>query len=46
MSARGFILRAVAAYGLPESLRLTVGGEEANRGVVAALAEFMQGGGD
>jgi histidinol-phosphate aminotransferase len=46
LSARGFILRAVAAYGLPESLRLTVGGEEANTGVVAALAEFMRGTGD
>ena len=43
LSARGFILRAVAAYGLPESLRLTVGGEEANKGVVAALAGFMRG---
>ena len=43
LSARGFILRAVAAYGLPDSLRLTVGGEEANKGVVAALAEFMRG---
>jgi histidinol-phosphate aminotransferase len=46
LSSRGFILRAVAAYGLPQSLRLTVGGEEANRGVVAALAEFMRGEGD
>ncbi len=46
LSARGYILRAVAAYGLPESLRLTVGGEEANKGVVAALAEFMRGEGD
>ena len=46
LSARGFILRAVAAYGLPDCLRLTVGGEEANRGVVAALAEFMRGEGD
>ena len=46
LSARGFILRAVAAYGLPESLRLTVGGEEANKGVVAALTEFMRGKGD
>src|SRR6202020_1147682 len=43
LSARGFILRAVVAYGLPASLRLTVGGEEANKGVVAALAEFMRG---
>jgi histidinol-phosphate aminotransferase len=46
LSARGFILRAVAAYGLPDSLRLTVGREEANEGVVAAIAEFMRGKGD
>jgi histidinol-phosphate aminotransferase len=46
LSARGFILRAVAAYGLPDSLRMSVGGEEANRGVVAALSEFMRGEGD
>jgi histidinol-phosphate aminotransferase len=46
LSARGFILRAVAAYGLPDSLRLTVGGEEANRGVAAALGAFMRGEGD
>ena len=43
LSARGFILRAVAAYGLPDCLRLTVGREEANRGVVAALTEFLRG---
>jgi histidinol-phosphate aminotransferase len=43
LSARGFILRAVAAYGLPDSLRLTVGREEANKGVVASLTEFMRG---
>ncbi|MCO6051665.1 histidinol-phosphate transaminase [Mesorhizobium sp. RP14(2022)] len=40
---RGFILRGVAAYGLPNALRLTVGSEEANRGVIAALIEFMRG---
>jgi histidinol-phosphate aminotransferase len=44
LSARGFVLRAVAAYGLPDRLRMTVGSEEANRGVVAALKEFMTGG--
>jgi histidinol-phosphate aminotransferase len=44
LSGRGFVLRAVTAYGLPDCLRLTVGGEEANRGVVAALAAFMAGG--
>lgn len=38
---RGLILRHVASYGLPNHLRLSVGTEEANRFVVAALAEFM-----
>jgi histidinol-phosphate aminotransferase len=41
LTARGLILRAVANYGLPDALRLTVGDETANRAVVAALAEFM-----
>jgi enoyl-CoA hydratase/carnithine racemase len=41
--SRGFVLRRVAAYGFPNALRLTVGPEEANRGVVAALAEFLGG---
>jgi histidinol-phosphate aminotransferase len=39
---RGLILRAVGAYGLPHCLRLTVGTEEANRLVVAALKEFVR----
>ncbi|MEM7464925.1 MAG: histidinol-phosphate transaminase [Pseudomonadota bacterium] len=38
---RGFVLRAVGAYGLPNALRMTIGNEEANRGVVAALSEFL-----
>jgi histidinol-phosphate aminotransferase len=41
--ARGFVLRRVTAYGFANALRLTVGSEDANRGVVAALAEFMGG---
>ncbi|HLH51242.1 MAG TPA: aminotransferase class I/II-fold pyridoxal phosphate-dependent enzyme, partial [Roseiarcus sp.] len=41
LTSRGYILRAVAAYGLPNCLRLTIGTEEANRGLIAALAEFM-----
>jgi histidinol-phosphate aminotransferase len=41
LGARGFVLRRVVAYGFPNSLRMTVGSEEANRGCVAALAEFM-----
>ena len=39
--ARGYVLRRVAAYGLPDALRMTVGDEAANRGVIAALGEFM-----
>lgn len=41
LTARGLILRAVGSYGFPNALRLTVGSEEANRLVVAALTEFM-----
>jgi len=41
LTKRGLILRYVSAYKLPNALRLTVGSEEANRLVVAALAEFM-----
>ena len=41
LSARGYILRRVAAYGFPNALRMTIGTEEANRGVVAALTEFL-----
>ena len=43
---RGLIVRAVGAYGLPDCLRMTVGTEEANRLVVAALADFLAGKGD
>ncbi|HEX4118418.1 MAG TPA: histidinol-phosphate transaminase [Rhizomicrobium sp.] len=41
LSVKGLILRAVANYGLPDALRLTIGTEDANRRVVAALSEFM-----
>jgi histidinol-phosphate aminotransferase len=41
LSKRGLILRRVAAYHLPDALRMTVGSEEANRLVVEALAEFI-----
>jgi histidinol-phosphate aminotransferase len=40
LSGHGLILRGVVNYGLPDCLRLTIGSEEANRLVVAALAEF------
>jgi len=41
LTKRGLILRRVKAYHLPNALRMTVGSEEANRLVVAALAEFV-----
>ncbi|BDA86136.1 histidinol-phosphate aminotransferase [Aureimonas sp. SA4125] len=41
LTERGFILRRVTGYGFPNAMRLTIGGEEANRGVVAALADFL-----
>ena len=42
LTARGFVLRAVGAYGLPNALRMTIGTEAANRGVVDALTEFLR----
>jgi histidinol-phosphate aminotransferase len=41
LTARGLILRRVESYKLPHALRLTIGSEEANRLVVAALTEYM-----
>ncbi|KAA0971589.1 histidinol-phosphate transaminase [Aureimonas fodinaquatilis] len=41
LSARGFILRRVTAYGFPNAMRMTIGSQEANEGVIAALQEFM-----
>jgi histidinol-phosphate aminotransferase len=41
LTERGLVLRAIGAYGMGEFLRLTVGTQEANELVVAALAEFM-----
>jgi histidinol-phosphate aminotransferase len=41
LSRRGLILRGVGNYGLPDHLRLTIGLEEHNRAVVAALADFL-----
>ena len=41
LTRRGLILRRVTPYKLPNALRMTVGSEEANRLVVAALSEFM-----
>lgn len=41
LTSRGCVLRAVGAYHLPNALRMTIGTDEANRLVVATLAELM-----
>ena len=41
LTARGLILRQLGPYKLPNALRMTVGTEEANHLVVAALKEFL-----
>lgn len=43
LSSKGYVLRAVAGYGFPNALRMTVGTEEANLGVIAALKSFLAG---
>ncbi|TIS48738.1 histidinol-phosphate transaminase [Mesorhizobium sp.] len=42
LSARGYILRRVTGYGFPNALRMSIGTEEANRGVVEALTNFLK----
>ncbi|MBZ9884486.1 histidinol-phosphate transaminase [Mesorhizobium sp. CA10] len=42
LSARGYILRRVTGYGFPNALRMSVGTEEANRGVIDALKTFLK----
>jgi len=41
LTSRGYIVRAVRAYGFPNSLRMSIGIEEANLGVIDTLSEFM-----
>lgn len=41
LRAKGLILRPVGAYGLASFLRLTVGTEEENHRVIAAVKEFL-----
>jgi histidinol-phosphate aminotransferase len=41
LSARGLLTRRVLNYGLPNHLRITIGLEEHNRAVVAALTDFV-----
>jgi histidinol-phosphate aminotransferase len=42
LARAGIIVRKVDAYGLPAALRVTIGSEEANLAVIAALSEFMK----
>jgi histidinol-phosphate aminotransferase len=41
LAARGYIVRGVANYGLPDHLRITIGQEAHNRAVIDALADFL-----
>ncbi len=43
LKSRGIIIRAMGGYGLPDTLRITVGTEEECRMVAAALADFQAG---
>lgn len=43
LTARGIIVRQVPKYGLPDSLRVTIGLEHEMKAVVAALADFKKG---
>ena len=42
LARRGYIVRGVASYGLPDHLRITVGLEAHNRAMIDALADFMK----
>lgn len=44
LATRGIYVRGMAAYGLADALRITVGSEEANRAVIAALKAFVEDG--
>lgn len=42
LNRRGIMVKSAAGYGLPDCLRISVGQEEENRALVAALAEVME----
>lgn len=42
LKMQGYIVRRVTGYGFPNALRISVGPEEANRGLVAALKDFLK----
>ena len=41
LQEHGFVVRRMDAYGLPQALRITIGTEEANRGLAACLKDFL-----
>tara|TARA_R110002167_G_scaffold91969_3_gene247235 strand:- start:805 stop:1905 length:1101 start_codon:yes stop_codon:yes gene_type:complete len=41
LKARGILPRGIAAYGMADHLRFTIGLEDENKAVVAALSEFL-----
>lgn len=43
LASKGLLTRDVRGYGLPEHLRITIGLEQHNRGVIDGLAEFLEG---
>ena len=43
LQSRGIVVRRMEAYGLPNSLRMTIGSAEANEAVIAALSDFLKG---
>lgn len=43
LKSRGIIVRRIAAYGLPDCLRISIGLEEEMRAVAAAVGEFLEG---
>ncbi len=42
LRSRGIIVRPMAAYGLPDCLRITIGREDEMRAVVDALGDFLE----
>lgn len=42
LASRGLLLRAVAGYGLPDHLRITVGLDHHNRALIQALQDFLK----
>src|SRR5262249_8333359 len=42
LRARGYIVRAMKGYGLPDALRISIGTVEQNSGLLEALKDFSQ----